>query len=247
MGILSVAVLSGCATAPRRPAEIPRQDYTYTRQYLEWLIPRSMKKHQVTGLSIVLIDDHDTVFARGFGFADKERKTAATPNTRYRAGSISKLLTATAIMRLAEQGKVNLDERLQAYLPNFSIKSRYEASPPITLRNMMTHHSGLPGGYLKGMWSRDPADFNQLAEVLHDGYTAFPPDQVFAYSNLAYSMLGRVIENVSGQPYSEYLRDTLLEPLDMPQAYFSTSLEDDAKAAKGLRRCTHPASVYCGP
>ena len=109
-----------------------------------------MKANRIIGLSIALVDDQSVVWEQGFGFADKEKKLPATPETIYRLGSISKLFTATAAMQLADQGKLDIDKPVEVYLPEFSIKSRFTDAHAITPRNIMTHHSGLPRDYLKG-------------------------------------------------------------------------------------------------
>ncbi len=117
------------------------------------------------------------VWSQGFGYADKVNSIAATPETVYRVvGSISKLFTDRLVMQLAGQGKLDIDKPLQTYLPNFSIKSRFTNAYPITPRNIMTHHSGLPGDVGRGMWTKNPAQFNQLVGRLSDEYVAYPPN-----------------------------------------------------------------------
>lgn len=98
-GLAVVSILAGCAAAPKKPDLIPHSDYSYTREYLSWLIRKEMKRHDVTGLSIALVDDQKVVWAEGFGYADLANKVATTPETVYRVGSISKLFTATAAMQ----------------------------------------------------------------------------------------------------------------------------------------------------
>ena len=119
-----------------------------------------MSKHDVTGLSIALVDDQQVIWARGFGFADKERNLPAAAETVYRVGSISKRFTATAAMQLAERGKLDIDRPLATYLPGFSIKSRFPEAGSITPRTLMTHHAGLPSDRLKGSRARNPVAFS---------------------------------------------------------------------------------------
>lgn len=144
---LAFSLVTGCNSAPpKKPEAKQLGDYAYAKQYATWLIEQQMRRHGVVGLSIALVDDQRIVWAQGFGYADKAAKIAATSETIYRVGSISKLFTATAAMQLAEHGKFDIDRPLQDYVPEFSIKTRYPKSAPITPRNLMTHHSGLPGG-----------------------------------------------------------------------------------------------------
>ena len=131
---------SGCSSEPSRPAVLT-DDYAYTREYLTWKINKEMKKHNIKGLSIAIVDDQDEVWSRGFGLADVSGKIPATDETIYQVGSITKVFTVTGIMHLAEQGRLDIDEHLQTYLPEFQVKTRFQGGAPITLRNLMTHHS----------------------------------------------------------------------------------------------------------
>jgi CubicO group peptidase (beta-lactamase class C family) len=121
-------------------------NYNPVKEAVSEIIKKEMQKDDVTGLSIALVDDQVVVWAQGFGYADTERGVPATPETAYRLGFLTNLFTATAAMQLVEQGKLDLDQPLQHYLPEFSILTRSNgtAAPPITLRHLLTHHSGLP-------------------------------------------------------------------------------------------------------
>src|SRR5262249_9066515 len=127
--LIAVLVLSCTHGKPQAPTQQTKGDYTYTKEYSTWLIQDEMKKNKVIGLSIALVDDQNLVWSQGFGYADLENKVAATPNTEYRAGSVSKLFTATAAMQLVEQGRFDIDKPLKDYLPEFSVKSRFENTP----------------------------------------------------------------------------------------------------------------------
>ena len=181
-----------------------------------------MEKNKVTGLSIALVDDKGLIWAQGFGYADKENNIPATPQTVYRVASISKLFTATAIMQLAEQGRINIDEPLTTYLPEFSIKTRFPGEGRITPRNLMTHHSGLPANFYKGIFSSNPEPFTKVIKEIKDEYLAYPPDSVYSYSNLGVTLLGGVIERVSGKDYASYMDESILGPIGMDNSSFST-------------------------
>ncbi len=220
-----LGALAGCATAPIRPAEIAHDDYAYAKRYLTWFIEQEMSKHDVTGLSIALVDDQQLVWARGFGFADKEQNLPAAAETVYRVGSISKLFTATAAMQLAERGKLDIDRPLATYLPGFSIKSRFSEAGPITPRTLMTHHAGLPSDRLKGSRGRNPVAFSSVVPELSDEFVAYPPNFLFAYSNLGMTLLGEAVGQVSGLGFSAYVERELLQPLGMEHSSFSSAAE----------------------
>jgi len=214
-------LLAGCATPPPRPEQAIRGDYAYTRQYASWLIEREMKKHHVTGLSIALVDDQHVVWTQGFGYADQANGIPATPDTVYRVGSISKLFTASAAMQLAEQGKFDIDKPLRDYLPEFSTRTRASHSRPITPRSLMTHHSGLPSDWFKGMWSKHPEPFTKVVDEIRGQYVVSRPGTVFAYSNLGMTLLGHAVQKVSGEDFAAYMQRALLQPLGMSHSAFA--------------------------
>ena len=235
--ILLLAVcIAGCSGAPTRPESLGRGEYAKVAEYVSALVRHEMKKGGVTGLSIALVDDQRVVWADGFGYADKAGNVPASPETVYRAGSISKLFTATAAMQLAERGTMDIDRPLGDDLPGFTIRTRFADSAPITPRSIMTHHSGLPSDYLKGMWSLDPEPFTGVAARLRDEYAANPPGTVFSYSNLGMTLLGDAIGKVADRDFVSYVHDEILLPLGMSRSSFSTSVDRTPLAAKGYRK-----------
>lgn len=231
-----VAILAGCAIAPQKPTERVPGDYTYTREYTSWLIAKEMRKHDVQGVSIALVDDQRVVWAQGFGFADATKGISAGPETVYQVGSISKLFTATSAMQLAEQGRLDIDRPVQAYLPGFSIHSRFDRQAPITVRQLMTHHAGLPRDILKGMWTTDPEPFTRVLDHLQDEYQVYEPNTVFSYSNVGMTLLGHVVQQVAGQDFSPHLEESLLRPLGMTNAYVAPGIRGGAHDSKGYRK-----------
>ena len=235
------SLLHGCSTAPAKTQTSSCLDYECVKETISRLVQKEMKKNNVDGLNIALVDDKGLIWAQGFGYADKENKIPATPQTIYRAASISKLFTATAIMQLTEQGKINIDEPLTKYLPEFSIRSRFPGEEKITPRNLMTHHSGLPANFYKGIFSSNPESFTKVIEKIKDEYLAYPPGSVYSYSNLGVTLLGGVIERVSGKDYASYMKESLLSPLGMNNSSFSPMAGEitakgyrDGKATNGL-------------
>ena len=225
---LFIIALSACSTAPQKPASTKRGDYTYTREYITWLIGQEMDDANITGLSIALVDDQQVVWAQGFGYEDKAANIKASPDTVYHLGSIAKVFTATAATQLAEQGKLDIDRPLQKYLPEFSIKSRFGDTSGITPRNIMTHHSGLPGYWVRGMSERHPAPFTEQVMAVKDEYVAWPPNYVFDYSNLGFSLLGAAIGKVSSEGYAGYLDRHVLRPLGMAHSEFAARIPGKA-------------------
>lgn len=218
-GLTIMLLLSACATAPQKPDQVKGDDYSYARQKLSWLIDKKMTEQDTVGLSIALVDDQRVVWSSGFGYSDDKNKIESSEHTIYRAGSVTKLFTATAVMQLAEQGKIDIDRPLQEYLPEFHINMRFDKAAEVTPRLIMTHHAGLPSDLINGMWGDADASYRDLPELLNDDYLAFEPGQVRAYSNLGFSLLGLLVERVSGMAYADYVKLNILEPAGMHQAY----------------------------
>jgi len=236
--LLLTVCIAGCSSAPTRPESVGRGDYTKVAEYVSALVRHEMKKQNVTGLSIALVDDQRVVWAEGYGYADKAGNVPASPDTVYRAGSIAKLFTATAAMQLGERGAMDIDRPLGDYLPGFSIRTRFADPAPVTPRSIMTHHSGLPSDYLKGMWTRDPEPFTRVADRLKDEYAANPPGAVFSYSNLGVTLLGDAIGKVAGRDFVSHVQEEILLPLGMSRSSFVPSVDRTPFAAKGYRKGT---------
>lgn len=226
--LFSVFAIAACSTAPQKPKPVARGDYTYTRQYISWFIEKQMRENNVTGLSIALVDDQQIIWSQGFGYEDKRAGIRATPGTVYHLGSIAKVLTATAAMQLAEQGRMDIDRPLKKYLPEFSIRSRFAETAPVTPRNIMTHHSGLPSNFARGMSVRNPEPFTNLVGEVRNEYMAFPPNYVFDYSNLGVALLGAAIGRASGEGYVPYMTAHILKPLEMDHSAFIAKIPGKA-------------------
>lgn len=232
---LTALALMSCDRPPKAPENLDIGDYSHVKNYMHWLIKKEMKEKNIVGLSIALIDDQDIVWSQGFGYADKENKIQATPQTRYRAGSVSKLFTALAAMQLEEQGKLDIDKPLVNYLPEFKIKSRFGSIDNITPRTLMTHHSGLPSNYSADNWARAPVRIDNIASKLKNDYVTYPVNTVFSYSNLGITLLGQLVENRSRQSFETYVNDNLLTPMRMRNSDFTGHLTGRL-AAVGYRK-----------
>jgi len=226
--IASLAFLVGCSTTPEpKPFHTEADTYAYVKEYMRWYIKEQMEEKDLVGLSVALVDDQKIVWSEGFGYADRENKIKATPQTRYRAGSITKLFTDMAVMKLAEEGKVNIDKPFKTYLPEFSIKSRFGSTDNITPRNIMTHHSGLPGDWMDRMFASNPLPYTEHVKVIKNEYMAYKPNTIFSYSNLAITLLGHSIEKVSGMKYAKYVDNVLLTPLGMKHSDLEMALKGE--------------------
>lgn len=215
---------------PAPPASV-NGNWEYLKTRMLWFIRRHMRKAGVPGISIALVSDQQLVWAEGLGFADRERRRPAGPETVYQIGSITKVLNAILVMQLVAQGRLRLDAPLTDYLPGFSMRTRWPRAAPITVRSLLCHHAGLPTYYLKGFFSSQP--LASLPDELRDEHLAYEPHTVFNYSNLGPNLLGLVVERLTGLPYANAMQQSLLAPLGMRHSGFVADQKIGAHLACG--------------
>ena len=172
--------------------------------------------------SVLVAKDGKPVFRKAYGLADREWNVANTPETRFRLGSITKQFTATAILQLAEQGKLSVDDPISKYYP-----AAPAAWAPITLKHLLTHTSGIPSytaipGFFAQQARLDKTP-DEIIALTRDKPLDFPPGSKYAYDNTGYILLGYVVEKVSGQPYAAYLQDHIFTPLGMKDTGYDVS------------------------
>ena len=199
----------------------------------DWIAHQTQQRHQ-PGLAIGLVYDGDLLWGKGYGKADLEAGTPVTLDTRFRIASITKTFTATGILQLRDAGKLSLDDPVSQHLDWFDL--RYQDAPAISVRNLLTHTSGLPRDSKNPMWTECEAptwdDF--IADTKTRAPTR-PPYEKFAYSNLGYSLLGGIIAEISGQSWADYLQANVLDPLGMSETRPQPSA-DDPLLATGYTR-----------
>ncbi|RKY56518.1 MAG: hypothetical protein DRP96_11185 [Candidatus Neomarinimicrobiota bacterium] len=183
--------------------------------YETWLKAK-MEYRGIPGCSFAIVYDQKLVYSKGYGYRDMEEKIPATPETLYRVASITKTFTGTAIMQLCDAGKLRLDDPIKKYLPWFDIKSEFNDDPEITIWNLLTHTSGLPAEAAFPYWTdhRFPTR-EQIEKTLPMQELVYPNQTKWSYSNLAMSLLGYIVEVVSGRKYEDYINENILKPLSM--------------------------------
>lgn len=185
---------------------------------IEIWIDAQLAYEDIPGMSLCIVHDQDLICSRGFGYADVEKKIPASPNTIYSICSISKLFTSIGVMQLRNQGKLHLDDPVRKYLSWFNINDTYPEAPEITLRGILTHSSGLPRESDFPYWTGPEHNFptrEQIIERLSSQEELYPAETYFQYSNLGLTIAGEVIAAVSGQPYAEYVKKNLLDPIGL--------------------------------
>lgn len=226
--LLGVALLTGCSSpVPPRPASVAPGDEAAVWQHLEAMIDTGMRNDKVTGLSIAIVDDQRVLWARGFGWADAQKKIPASAQTVYRMGSISKLFTTAAALKLVEDGQLALDAPIQSALPGFRVTPS-PGQAPITARHLMSHHAGLTRDVGQGMWGPRVGRFRDMVMGLQPDDQSYPAGLLFSYSNVGMTVLGAAVEQIAGEPFDQHLQRRLLAPLGMSTASFSTALPPSA-------------------
>jgi CubicO group peptidase (beta-lactamase class C family) len=208
-----------------------------------------MRKFSIPGGAVAVMRDGKLIYARGFGYADVESKTPVQPDALFRIASVSKTMTSAAVMKLVEEGKLKLDDRvapLIAHLtpaPGATVDPRWEQ---ITIRHLLTHTGGWDrlkpnGGFdpidrpttaAAAVNAPAPASGETLIRYMKGMPLDFNPGEKFAYSNFGYIILGRVIERVSGMPYREYVRARVLQPVGANRTQQGRSRMQDAIAGE---------------
>ena len=167
------------------------------------------------GIVVGVVSDQNLVWAKGFGYANVAAKQPMTPATKFRMASHSKLFTATAIMQLREQGKIRLDDPVSKYLPWFQLKPAGDDDGPITIEQLLDHSSGLPREAGAHWTTLEFPTAEEVRKLFAERQAAFPPQTRWKYSNLAYTIAGMVVEQVSGMTWADYLQRNIFDPLGM--------------------------------
>jgi CubicO group peptidase (beta-lactamase class C family) len=170
-------------------------------------------KGELPSIAIAVAQHGSIVCEEAWGWADREKQVPATPNTVYAAGSVAKALTGAATFMLAGRGKIRLDDAPERY----GIRVRAHAGTGITIRQLLSMTAGIEHGWFYNYGS----DLDRK-ELLHRyAISAFPPGQHFIYSNFSFGVLGEVVERAGKRPFSELVRDELLNPLHMTSSGFN--------------------------
>lgn len=211
---------------PNDPAEL--------ETFLDGLLAREMEENHIAGAAVAVVKDGKLFFAKGYGYADIENGIPVDPEqTIFKIGSVTKLFTWTAVMQLVQQGKLDLDADINTYL-DFHIPDTYPQ--PITLRHLMTHTAGFEDLHVDMVTLKEEEIVPQGKWLVsHIPARVLPPGQVAAYSNYGAALAGYIVARVSGEAYSQYVQEHILNPLGMKSstAQWPTPPDLDARESVG--------------
>lgn len=224
MRSILIVILLGCAFTPLT-AQLWKLAYTETGAALDMLVESSMKRAKVQGMSAALVDSAGIVWQGHYGYRDREAQKPASSRTIYRFASITKLFTGIAVMQLHEQGWLHIDSAVNRYIPEFSPSGGDELNNPVTIRSLLTHHSGLPSENWGNVFVSETFSADSVISYFNNHPVCNQPNKVDAYSNIGYSLLGALVERVSGMPYGHYIKENICMPLGMTNSGFQLSEE----------------------
>lgn len=245
MALLSATSTPDCVKAQSgTDGAVPRSGLSAKVDTLTSMLPAlleaAFKESGLPSLSVALVHGETVVYSQAFGYADLENRLPATRATVYPIGSITKVFTATMLVRMAEEGILTLDTPVKTYLPEYKVRSPFDGTQPATLRQLATHTSGLPREANVNFWS----DFATLQWVLSAGKTemrwyapvdevlaslasmtlVYPPNSQYLYSNLGMTLLGIALERAAGISFEDYVKDEILAPLGMDDTGFRSDV-----------------------
>jgi CubicO group peptidase (beta-lactamase class C family) len=191
---------------------------------LEPEIQRAMLAGNIPSASVALISGDQIIWSNGYGYSNLWARTPATTNTVYLIGSTFKAMSTIALLQQMEQGKFKLDDPVNNYLTDFKIQGE-DPQHPITFRHLLTHTSGLPGDFGGfPVWGDTVPP--PLEEYLRKSLKATqPPMKSVVYSNMAYTLIGYLVQKFSGKPYKQYIQEHIFTPLEMTSTAFEPTPE----------------------
>jgi len=204
--------------------------YAEKIKIFEEYVKKQMEIDRLPGLSIGFMKD-DYVWAKGFGYADLENKTPATAKSAYRLASVTKTMTAVAVLQLVEKGKINLEAEVQTYVPYFPRKKW-----PISVRQLLGHLAGI--SHYRGrdeLHIKEHKDTREAIAIFENFDLMAKPGTKYSYTSYGYNLLGAVIEGAEKQSYRDYMRENIWEPLGMTDTRMDDPNELIPNRVRGYR------------
>jgi CubicO group peptidase (beta-lactamase class C family) len=190
-------------------------------------INKVLVETRAPGVGIALVKKDGPIWVAGLGKADISKKIMANENTMYRIASVSKMFVALAILKLQEEGKLNLQDKIRAVIPEIKFENQWEGSYPVRIVHLLEHTTGWDEIHLVELAHTDSAVtlLNALNFHSHTRTSGWPPGSRKAYTNAGYAVAAYIVQKISGIPYETYIKEHFFVPLNMTNTTF---LNDDA-------------------
>lgn len=232
-------------------AQHPQANNENTKAFtvrLENRIPDLMQRFKIPGAAVAVIDDGTVIWMQAFGYADLETNRRMTVDTYFRVESISKPVTAWAVMHLVEEGQVELESPVTQYIQNWEFPESLYAWEEVTVGRLLSQTSGLPLGNIYGRYSPEAERPDLRQSLTEEAQLVREAGEAFLYSNTGYNLLELMVEEVTGQSFSSYLESQILVPLGMHQSSFNWSSDIKSTIARGYTIAGEavPDHVYAG-
>ncbi|MBS3961606.1 MAG: beta-lactamase family protein, partial [Sandarakinorhabdus sp.] len=224
-GKVAVTAQAAASNGAKVPVPIDVQDL---EAWLDGFMPYALQRGHIPGAVVVVVRGDGPLLAKGYGYADVAARKPVDPDaTMFRPGSVSKLVTWTAVMQQVEAGKLDLDNDVNAYL-DFTVPP-YEGKP-ITLRQIMTHTAGFEES-IRYLITSNPDALMPLGDLMKRALPAqvAAPGSTPAYSNYATALAGYIVQRVSGLPLESYFEERIFEPIGMTRSTFRQPLSAEMK------------------
>lgn len=202
-----------------------------------------LESERIPSVSVAVGIGSEIVWEESFGFADRGRRALATPHTMYSLASISKPITATALMTFVQRGRVDLDKPINDYLGAAKLRAFDDDANAATVRRVLSHSAGLPLHYQFFYDGVVPPHSHDEA-IAKYGIVGYTPGETYFYSNLGYGIIGRVVERLAGKSYEEAMRELVFEPLGMSNTTVSTGRGLGERAAVRYSDDLTPIAPY---
>lgn len=242
---LLVALLSGSLQFKRNMrAGAPLEAF---RAHMDERIPALMKLYRIPGCAVALVRNNEIVWTQAYGYADVASGRILTVDTPMSVQSISKSVTAWGVMRLAENGLIDLDAPVSQYLTGWRFPKVDYPAEKITIRQLLSHTAGMPLGDFSSIYSPGEAMPSLREKLTREAVLMREPGMKFSYSNTGYNLLELLIEEVTGRDFSEYMRSEVLFPLGMKNASFAVDNAMTPYPPMGYNLGGKPVPVYVYP
>lgn len=230
--VLSITAIS-CGEPPEKPESIQGDNYSYAIKYAEFKAKELISKNFAPGIAMAMIDDQSVVYEDVWGEANMETHEKVTLDHVFRMCSLSKIFVSLVIMKYHEDGIINIEDPVSKYLPDFEVKSRFPDNREITIKDILTHRSGISYGLARSVSVQSTPIHTIVTDILKDNFISYPPGYRYKYSNNAFEVLGALIEEVSGEDFPSFMKKNIFDFVGMNDSSFTMTDDIESRLAVG--------------